>query len=106
MIAGATQLCCLSVSRAEDRVLRRRFEAEREDALEEAYQSYLERQGQRRAAQRVKRARLGKSGDLPEEDAETDGDDEAAAPVPLIQAGPLTISSAILRSNDPLLLIA
>ena len=58
----------------------RRYEAEQEEAMEEAYQSYLERQGQRAKAARAKRARLGKTGDLGS-DEEAD-DDVEPAPVP------------------------
>ena len=48
--------------------------------MEEAYQGYLERQGQRAQAARAKRARLGKTGDLGS-DEEAD-DDAEPAPVP------------------------
>ena len=58
----------------------RRYEAEQEEAMEEAYQSYLERQGQRAQAARAKRARLGKTGDLGSD--EEAADDAEPAPVP------------------------
>lgn len=45
-------------------MLCRRYEAEQEEAMEEAYQSYLQRQGQRAKIAAQKRARLEKPGDV------------------------------------------
>ncbi|CAL8471869.1 g11411 [Coccomyxa elongata] len=69
---------------------RMRYDAETEEALEEAYQGYLQRKGKREeleaakaeAAQRVKRARLGKGGELDgvDEQGSEDEEDEAEPP--------------------------
>lgn len=70
---------------SERMVLRRRYDAEMEEALEEAYQGYLKRKGKReeleaareaaQQAKHAKRARLSQGGDL--EDGEgSDGEDQ------------------------------
>lgn len=61
-----------------------------EDYLEDMYQQYQQRKGKREEAARVKRARLGETGDLDseEEGVAPDADADEALPAPEFEACP------------------